>query len=77
MTTARLGHGEVAIAFVVSDRLRVPGTIRRSETDCRARSWAAVIFDESLRPVCAAATIPHSDDGAPFEAPQGSSSIDN
>jgi len=35
MSTARLGHGEVAIAFVV---FKLPGTIRRCEADCRAQS---------------------------------------
>jgi hypothetical protein len=36
-----------------------------------------VILDEPLRPACAAAKTLHADDGAPFEAPQGSSSIEN
>ena len=36
-----------------------------------------MILDEPLRPACAAAKTLNADDGAPFEAPQGSSSIEN
>ena len=36
-----------------------------------------MIFDETLRPACAATTMSRNDDGAPFEAPQGLSSIEN
>ena len=36
-----------------------------------------MIFDETLRPACAATMMSRNDDGAPFEAPQGLSSIEN